>query len=306
MAILELLEVSKRFGRNRAVDGVSFSVEPGRIFGLLGPNGAGKTTTIRMITYILLPDSGRIMLMGRPVGPEQQQRIGYLPEERGLYRRMRVLEQLVYFGRLKGLSARQAQEAARRWLQRLQAMGWEEKRVEELSKGMQQKVQFIASVLHEPDLLILDEPYTGLDPLNTELLTQVILELKAQGKTILFSTHRMEQVEQLCDDIVLINRGQVVLAGSVREIKARYRKDTIRLEFSGPDGVLDRLPGVQVISRSRHAAELRMLDPALRPQNLLLRLASELEIQRFEILEPSLQQIFIETVSRQIEQGRGA
>ncbi|MCS7082702.1 MAG: ATP-binding cassette domain-containing protein [Bacteroidetes bacterium] len=297
MPVLELVEVCKSFGRTRAVDRVTFAVEPGRVFGLLGPNGAGKTTTIRMITYILIPDSGRISLLGQPVGPEQQRRIGYMPEERGLYKKMRVLEQLIYFGRLKGLSRQEAEGAARRWLERLQARGWEQKRIEELSKGMQQKVQFIASVLHEPELLILDEPYTGLDPVNTELLTQVILELKSQGRTILFSTHRMEQVEALCDDIVLIHQGRVVLQGSMRAIKARYRKDTIRVAFSGPDGILDRLPGVQILSRSQHAAQLRLLDGRLRPQDVLMAIAAEAEIERFEVFEPSLQQIFIEVVT---------
>jgi len=215
-ATLRLEHVSKSFGDFRAVDDLSLTVRPGRIFGLLGPNGAGKTTTIRMIVGITAPDQGRVLLFGRPVGPSAQERIGYLPEERGLYKRMKVGEQLRFFGELKGMNGAEADRAADRWLERLKLSDRRQARTDTLSKGMQQKIQFIATVMHEPDLLILDELFSGLDPVNVELMKEVVLELKDAGRTIIFSTHMMEHAEKLCDDICLINRSRRVLGGSLR------------------------------------------------------------------------------------------
>ena len=211
MPVLEVDHVTKRYGKFTAVDDVSFVAQPGRILGLLGPNGAGKTSTIRMVTRITLPDEGAIRLDGVPLGAEHQRRMGYLPEERGLYRKLKVGEQLVYFGELRGLSRADARARTTDWLTRLGLMDWAGKKTEELSKGMQQKVQFASALLHRPDVLILDEPFSGLDPVNAELLKQTVLEERAAGRTILFASHRMEQVEQMCDDLCLIARGKVVL-----------------------------------------------------------------------------------------------
>jgi ABC-2 type transport system ATP-binding protein len=238
MNVLEVRNVTKRFNEFIAVRDLSFEVRPGTIFGLLGPNGAGKTTTIRMIVNIFAPDSGEILVQGKHVSPEIQQRIGYLPEERGIYKKMKVGEQLVFFANLKGLDGAEASRRVDEWLARLQLSDWKDKKAEELSKGMQQKVQFIATVMHEPELLILDEPFSGLDPVSTNLLKGVILDLKKGGKTVIFSTHQMEQVEQMCDDICLINRSVKVLGGSLREVKRGFGRNTIILDYEGPDSFL--------------------------------------------------------------------
>jgi ABC-2 type transport system ATP-binding protein len=299
MPLLQVEHVTKRFGEGRtavlAVDDVSFRAEPGRIFGLLGPNGAGKTTTIRMIAYITTPDEGRITVGGRPVGPETQRRMGYLPEERGLYRKLRVGEQLLYLARLKGLGAAEAEAAVRRWLDRFDASAWWGKKVEELSKGMQQKVQFIATVAHGPDLLILDEPFSGLDPINADLLHEVIAELRADGRTVLFASHRMEQVEKLCDDLCLIADGRVILSGALREVKRRFGHDTVTVAFDGSDRWLDALEAagaVDVLSRAAGhvTARLRAGTP---PRRVLeAALAGTREVYRFELHEPPLDEIF--------------
>lgn len=302
---LLLDHVTKRYGRLTAVDGVSFEVTPGRIFGLLGPNGAGKTTAIRMITYITAPDEGRITFGGREVGPETQAVMGYLPEERGLYRKMKVGEQLVFLAQLKGLSSADARAAARRWLERFGAPEWYGKKVEELSKGMQQKVQFIATILHEPQLLIFDEPFSGLDPINSALLKEIILELRDAGRTILFASHRMEQVEQLCDDIFLIARGREVLHGPLREVKRRFGTNTVSLAFSGDGRFLDTLAAagaVRVLHRSSGAAELRLLDGTAPRAVLEHALAAGVDLSRFELMEPPLSEIFVMAV----ESGRAA
>ena len=237
---LRLENVTKRYGELLAVDGVSFTAEPGRLFGLLGPNGAGKSSTIRMITYITTPDAGRVTRGGVEAGPETQRRMGYLPEERGLYKKMRVGEQLVYLAQLKGMGADAAERSVREWLERFGAADWYAKRVDELSKGMQQKVQFVSTVAHDPDLCIFDEPFSGLDPINADVLQETIVGLRERGKTVLFASHRMEQVERLCDDLCLISQGRVVLRGTVREVKARYGRDTVTVEFDGADAWLDR------------------------------------------------------------------
>ena len=220
MEVLKVENVVKKFGAYAASDNVSFTVPKGKVFGLLGPNGAGKTTMIRMITNILIPDEGNITLFGEKVNQSVMNRIGYLPEERGLYKKLKVIEQIAYFAQLKGLSKSDAIENGKQWLAKLGAIGWENKKIEELSKGMQQKIQFITTILHNPEFVILDEPFSGFDPVNTELLKNIIIDMKNQGKTIILSTHVMSQVEELCDDICMINKGKVVLEGSVTDIKA--------------------------------------------------------------------------------------
>jgi ABC-2 type transport system ATP-binding protein len=224
MKTITVSQVSKSFGQTQAVRNVSFDVEMGRIFGLLGPNGAGKTTTIRMINYIIPQDEGEIIINGVKVSPETQKMIGYMPEERGLYKKMKVGEQLMYLAQLKGLKPPDAREKIKYWLNRFNAYDWHSKTVGELSKGMSQKIQFIATIVHDPGIYIFDEPFSGLDPINSELLKEIIIELRDNGKTILFSTHRMEQVEQMCDDICLFNNGKVVLTGNLRQIKKDFGK----------------------------------------------------------------------------------
>lgn len=296
-SIVEFSNVTKQFGDNRAVDNVSFQVRKGRIFGLLGPNGAGKTTSIRMLTYILKPDSGSIRMYGREVGPETQKRLGYLPEERGLYKKMKVGEQLVYLCRLKGLPKEKARERIRYWLERFEAYDWIGQEVGELSKGMQQKIQFVATIAHDPDCLIFDEPFSGLDPINSEMLKDAILELRDAGKSIFFATHRMEQVEQLCDDIALFNKGQLILQGDLAEIRSSYGHNSIRLRFSGDSRFLNDLDNVRINNRSTNYAELRLLDGA--DDQLILRVAQRhVRIQAFELVQPSIQEIFIDSVSK--------
>lgn len=296
--MLSLESVTKRYGSTLAVDAVSFQTQPGHIFGLLGPNGAGKSSTIRMITHITVPDSGQIQFLGKPVGRWSQEKMGYLPEERGLYKKMKVGEQLRYLARLKGLSAADAETRLQYWLNRFEATGWKNKKIEELSKGMQQKIQFIATVLHQPELLIFDEPFSGLDPVNAELLQTVILELKAQGKTILFASHRMEQVEQLCDEICLIHQGRVVLNGNVRQIKKQFGSSQVEVEFEGNPEVLGRLGsnGTTLLHHTQNRATFK-IQSEVAAQNLLSALLPHLHITRFEIMTPSLNEIFIKTVS---------
>jgi len=293
---IRLERVTKRFGDFTAVGDLSLSVRSGRIFGLLGPNGAGKTTTIRMIVGITAPDTGTIELFGQPVSAESQNRIGYLPEERGLYKRMKVGDQLKFFAELKNFSGREAEQAVDRWLEKVKLSEWKRKKSSELSKGMQQKVQFIAAVLHDPDLIILDEPFSGLDPVNVELLENLVLELKAAGKTIIFSTHQMEVAERICDDICLINRSRKIKEGSIREVKRSFGRNSIALRFEGGDGVLD---DPELITRvERHSDESEaLLTPGADPQEVLRRLlAAGAQVTKFELVEPSLNDIFIQLV----------
>jgi|HubBroStandDraft_3_1064219.scaffolds.fasta_scaffold07515_3 ABC-2 type transport system ATP-binding protein len=241
---LELRDVRKTYGDFVAVAGISLAVEPGWICGLLGPNGAGKTTTIRMIMDIIAPDAGEVWLFGRPRRPADLRRIGYLPEERGLYRKMTVLDQLLFLGELRGLKRREALPRIEQWLERVELAAWSRKKVEELSKGMQQKIQLIGTVLHEPDLLILDEPFSGLDPLNQGLFKDLLMDYRRKGRTILFSTHGMEQAEKLCDHIGLISHGRLVLAGELREIKRRLGGNSFRLVATGDLARIANVPGV--------------------------------------------------------------
>lgn len=295
MSVIEVKNIHKSFGNTHAVNNVSFEVNSGRIFGLLGPNGAGKTTAIRMINYIIIPDSGSIKINGIDVGSETQKMIGYMPEERGLYKKMKVGEQLIYLAQLKGLSHSEAVKATKSWLNRFKAADWYNKKVGELSKGMSQKVQFIATIAHDPDIYIFDEPFSGLDPINSEMLKEIVIELREKGKTILFSTHRMEQVEQMCDDICLFNKGKAVLQGNLREIKQSFGKNTVNLEFEGDPGFLDRLENVRINNRSTNFAEIRVLN-GQSMQDILKTAMEHAEVHKFERIEPSLTEIFISTV----------
>ncbi len=295
MKTITVSHVSKTFGKTQAVRDVSFEVEKGRIFGLLGPNGAGKTTTIRMINYIIPQDEGEIIINGEKVSPKTQKMIGYMPEERGLYKKMKVGEQLMYLAQLKGLKASDAREKIKYWLNRFNAYDWHSKTVGELSKGMSQKIQFIATIVHDPGIYIFDEPFSGLDPINSELLKEIIIELKGSGKTILFSTHRMEQVEQMCDDICLFNNGKVVLTGNLRQIKKDFGKNTVLIEFQGDGSFLDTLEEVRINNRSTNFAEIRILN-GLDSQEILRRAMEHSEIHKFQLVEPSLNEIFISTV----------
>ncbi|HEX8474020.1 MAG TPA: ATP-binding cassette domain-containing protein [Pyrinomonadaceae bacterium] len=296
---LLLDRITKSYGDFVAVNELSLAVSRGRIFGLLGPNGAGKTTTIRMIVNITAPDSGTIKLFGQTMSAELQNRIGYLPEERGLYKRMKVGEQLRFFGELRGMKARAADAAIDRWLERLKLSEWKNSKTNELSKGMQQKIQFIATVMHDPDLLILDEVFSGLDPVNVELMRDVVLELKAAGRTIIFSTHMMEQAERLCDDICLINRSRKVLEGSLREVKKSFGRNAVALRAEGVNGVLaDRSLVASVKPHSDYVEVL--LAGGADSQELLKRLLAEgARVTKFEQVEASLHDIFISKVQEQ-------
>ncbi|HET6567270.1 MAG TPA: ATP-binding cassette domain-containing protein [Rhodothermales bacterium] len=302
MSILTVDHVTKRYGQFAAVDDVTFESHPGRILGLLGPNGAGKTSTIRMIAYITVPDEGRVLYGGREVGPWSQMQMGYLPEERGLYKKLKVGEQLLYLSELKGLKRSEARARIHYWLERFDALSWAGKKTEELSKGMQQKMQFIATMIHDPTLLILDEPFSGLDPINSELLREIILELKEKGRTILFASHRMEQVEQMCDDICLISQGRIVLQGPLRDVKRSFGRETVLLDFEGDASFLDGLAAqglVRLGARSLSRVEINLLNGT--PPRLILEKAMQnvKEIHRFELVEPSLNEIFVRVVGKQ-------
>lgn len=241
MRELILDRVTKRYGSFTAVDQVSMSAQSGRILGVLGPNGAGKTTSIRMITHITAPDEGTITLEGKPVGSWAQRRLGYLPEERGLYKKMTVFDQLIYFAQLKGLDKKTASTRVNHWLDRFEISDWKQKKAGELSKGMQQKIQFIGTIIHEPDLVVLDEPFSGLDPINADLLLSVILELRSDNRIILFASHRMEQVEELCDDIALIAKGKIRIAGAVGAVKQQFASNYVRIRYRGSNTALQEL-----------------------------------------------------------------
>ena len=294
---VELREVTKSYDHFVAVDRLSFSVRPGSVYGLLGPNGAGKTSTLRMMIGITAPDSGEVRLFGEPFQRRHLSRLGYLPEERGLYRRMKVLDHLVLLAELKGMAACSARDKALAWCERLQLAAWTQKKIEELSKGMQQKVQFIGAILHDPDLLILDEPFSGLDPANVVVLKDALLEFKQAGKTILFSTHRMDQVERLCDGICLINHGKAVLEGDLKQIKARYGKNHVQLEYEGGDDFLANGELVQSFNNYGKYVEVR-LKPGADAQDLLRMAAARARVSKFELMEPSLEEIFIDVVGR--------
>jgi len=294
MPVVELVGVTKAYDQKIAVDNLSLTIEAGQMFGLLGPNGAGKTSSIRMIIGITIPDSGKVNLFGKPFDRQSLERVGYLPEERGLYKKMKVLDQLVFFGELHGIQPAEARKRATEWAKRLEIADSLLKKTEELSKGMQQKIQFISSLLHDPGLIIMDEPFSGLDPVNAVLLEKTLIELKDEGKAIVFSTHRMDQVEKLCDSICLIDKGKAVLAGKVREIKASYERNRIIIEFEGSSAFLNSSEIAESKNYSGHV-EIRLKEHG-NAQKLLHEAASVATIYRFEMVEPSLEEIFIQTV----------
>ncbi len=300
-AAVRVEHVTKRFAGHTAVKSLSFEVPAGGIFGLLGPNGAGKTTTIRMMMDILEPDEGKVVLFGLEKSPRDlSERLGYLPEERGLYKEMRVLEHLAFLGEVKGLGVADAKRRAGKWLDRLGLQDWALKKVEDLSKGMQQKVQFAGTLLHDPDLVILDEPFSGLDPVNAQVMKDIVVEIAKSGRTVLFSTHIMEQAEKMCDRIVIIARGEKVVDGSVSQVKAEFGGNHVALGFThhkeNAAGVLADRRLVASLDDYGASAELELAD-GTSPDALLAALVREgVGLNRFEVVEPSLQSIFIAKV----------
>lgn len=293
--MLTVSHIHKRYSTVVAVDDVSFEARRGEILGLLGPNGAGKTTSIRMVLNIIRPDKGTITYDGSPFTDETRNIIGYLPEERGLYRKNKLLNTIGYFASLRGIAAKEARKRAAYWLKRFDLATYGDRKAEELSKGNQQKVQFIISILHEPALVILDEPFSGLDPINQILLKDILLELKSKGVAVIFSTHQMEHAERLCDSITLINRGKVVLQGALKEVKNRFGRNNIHVEFDGDGSFLATHPSIQTIHRYENFAELELTD-GTRPQEILRELSARLDIRKFEMVQPSLNAIFLELV----------
>ena len=294
MPVVELAGVTKAYESKVAVSNLSLSIEAGQMFGLLGPNGAGKTSSIRMMMGITMPDSGQINLFEKPFERKSLERVGYLPEERGLYKKMKVIDQLVFFGQLHGLTPEESRKRAIAWANRLEIADSLLKKTEELSKGMQQKIQLIGTLLHDPGLIVMDEPFSGLDPVNAVLVERTLIELKDQGKAILVSTHRMDQVEKLCDSICLIDNGAAVLAGNLREIKKRYERNRVIVEFEGSSDFLESEEIAEAKNFSGHA-EIK-LKPHGDAQKLLHQAAAAATIYRFELVEPSLEEIFIQTV----------
>lgn len=298
--LIEVSGVVKRYDGHTALDGVDLSIPEGTIYGLLGPNGAGKTTLIRIINQIITPDSGTVLLNGKPLHPDDVMRVGYLPEERGLYKKMKVIDHIVYLGRLKGMTSRDARIEAEKWLRRMNLVEWANKKIEALSKGMAQKVQFIGTVVHRPPLMIFDEPFSGFDPVNAEQLKQEILELNHNGATILFSTHNMSSVEEVCDSISLINHSRVVLQGNVADVRQRHKKHLFKVRVAEPviapnpeffriDSIEpDIMGGSQIILRLAPGVAMRTVIDFLNPTYTILG---------FEEIFPTMNEIFIETVT---------
>ncbi len=294
MSVLQISDVVKQYGDHRAVDGMSFNVPKGSIFGLLGPNGAGKTSLIRIITRITGADSGDILLDGTPIQKTRVRDIGYMPEERGLYKKMKVGEQLMYLAQLKELSASEAKKVINHWMDKFDISDWWNKKIEELSKGMQQKIQFIATVMHEPSLIILDEPFTGLDPINTNLIKEEIFRMNDEGTSIIFSTHRMEQVEEICKDIVLINQGKKMLEGKVSEVKQKFKENIYELIYL--EGELKNDSTYTIVQNDGQKASLKIKD-GLRANTVLQSLIQQgIQIRKFEEQLPSLNDIFISLI----------
>jgi len=292
-----LNSVHKSFGDVRAVNNLSVRVPKGSIYGFLGPNGAGKTTTLRMIMNIIRPDSGGIEIFGNSSVERAKSRIGYMPEERGLYRKMTVTKVLAYFGALKGLAGNELSRQVSLWLQRVDLTNWARKKVEELSRGMHQKLQFAVTVINEPELLILDEPFAGLDPINTDLLKAIMLEMRGEGKTVLFSTHVMHEAEKLCDSILLINKGQAVLDDSLANIQSQRASHVVCVELEGNTGFIERLPMVTAVKSDGNRFEITLKDIA-DTQELLKSLVNRIKVKRFEVKVPSLHEIFVDLVGK--------
>ncbi len=297
---LVLENVVKQFGEKTAVNHISLRVEEGEIYGLLGANGAGKTTTMRMVLGLIYPDSGRILYHGKPYGRELQHEMGYLPEERGMYPKVKVSDQIIYLARLRGMSAAEADKSLKYWLDRFEVPEYYDKKIEELSKGNQQKMGFIAAVVHKPKIVIMDEAFSGLDPVNVELLKATVKELRDQGTSILFSTHRMEHVEELCRNITILHRSNTVLQGNLQEIKKRYPREEVLLKTAGEVNGLERLDGVKAVERTDNGYLLRIKD-ASAAQAILKTAMESAEVEHFEIKEPTLNQIFIREVGESNE-----
>jgi ABC-2 type transport system ATP-binding protein len=290
---LKLDKIRKEYGKKVAVNDLSLEVPEGVIYGIIGPNGAGKTTTIRMIMNITAPDSGQILVDGKRTDNRFLNRVGYLPEERGLYKKMTVSEVLTYLAELKGYPAAKARQNMRPWLERVNLADYHDSKVEELSKGMQQKLQFVSTILHEPEILILDEIFSGLDPINMELLKDIILEQKRAGRTILFSTHVMEQAEKLCDHVCMIANGNKVIDGRLSDVKAQFGRNSIHLEIEGDGSFVKALPGVKDVIEFNNYQELALEDDA-DSQIILKELVAKVRVLRFDLIEPSLYDIFID------------
>jgi ABC-2 type transport system ATP-binding protein len=303
MGLIECKGITKRFGEKVALDNLSVDIPKGKIFGLLGPNGAGKTTLIRIINRITIPNSGEVLFDGRPITQSDVEKIGYLPEERGLYRKMEVGDQAMYLAQLKGMSAAQARKELKNWFVRFGIQDWWKKKVEELSKGMAQKVQFITTVVHKPSLMILDEPFSGFDPVNAELIRKEILRLNEEGSTIILSTHNMESVEELCDDIALLNKSKLVVTGGVDDIRRHYGNNNIELIYTGEQPVASAEGVFKVLSDEnnvgRHTAVLS-LEPGVSSNDVLSSLLSEgVSINSFKELIPRMNDIFIKLVTEE-------
>ena len=298
MLAVEVSHIVKSFADKVAVDALSFSVAQGEMFGLIGPNGAGKTTTIRTMMDIIKPDSGEVTIIGEKLSEATKNRLGYMPEERGLYKKLSVLESIVYLASLKGMDKYSAKEKADELLKHTGMLDSKRKKIEELSKGMGQIIQFIVTIIHDPQLVIMDEPFAGLDPVNTELLKGMLADLRNQGKAVILSTHQMNQVEELCDRILMIDNGQVVLYGDLSEIKSRYRGNSVFLDF---EGELEKVPGVTTKRTHKGYTEL-ILDGKTTPQQVLTYLVSRgMVISRFEVATPSLNEIFLKEVGNNHE-----
>lgn len=292
---LAIRDLVKEFDGVTAVNHLSLDVPTGGIFGLLGPNGSGKTTTIRTSLGIYIPDGGSVSLLGSADPRAVRDRVGYLPEERGLYPKMKLQEQLAFLASIRGLSSSESNRRAGQWLERLGLSERAGAQTNDLSKGMQQKVQFAAAVIHEPEIVVLDEPFSGLDPVNTRLLKELILEQRDRGCTVVLSSHRMEQVEQMCDAIALIHRGELVLHGALREVKSRYGKGTLAIEYGGDASALEGLPGVRHVTDSGRSARLQ-LEPGADPQAIIRALLERVTVESFRNEEPSVEDIFLEMV----------
>jgi len=297
MDVLTVENINKNFGKFQAVKNLSFSLEKGTMFGLLGPNGAGKTTTIRMIMDIIIPDSGHITVTGNGKNVNKNDYIGYLPEERGLYRKMKVGDLLLFLAELKSMNKKEAKLEIDYWLERLELSDWKNKKIEELSKGMQQKLQFIATVIHKPKILILDEPFLGLDPINTNIIKDIMLELNKNGTTTILSTHLMEYAEKLCDEILLIDKGEAILSGKLREIKQNFGRKNVLIEYDGSDRFLKESDQIKKYDNYGNYVEVHLKENA-DTQKLLQEAMQSAAIRKFEVVEPTLHEIFIETVQK--------
>ena len=299
--MISIRNIVKQYSGHRALDDVSIEIEQGKVFGLLGPNGAGKTSLIRIINQITAPDSGEVLMNGQKLGQEHISRIGYLPEERGLYKKMEIGEQILYFAQLKGLSKADARARARYWFEKMEITGWWNKKVEDLSKGMQQKVQFVSTVLHEPELLILDEPFTGFDPVNAELIKNEILELNKKGATIIFSTHRMESVEELCDSIALLNLSHKILDGKMKDIRNNNRTGTYILKYEGAALLPSATQPFTIVSDNEldDGRQLTLrINAGSRVNDVLHYMLPLATINALEEIVPTMNEIFIQTVSK--------